>query len=145
MRTYDEAFAAAVDQSAFSNGTEGHAWMDQWCFRCVHDKGTRDGSDPVGCPLVMVALMGRTPSEWLEQPWQQINGRPDGDTAPVLGDTYHCVEFRNEDDPGPGYEPQPDPPPPGQLPLFDDQPYRGYRMYADVAATVRQPAETAAT
>ena len=99
MRTYEEAYAAAQPKPAFSNGTEGYAWMDAWCDRCVHDKGTRDGTDDAGCPLVRVALMERTPSEWLEQPWQQVTGRPEGVTAPVLGDTYHCVEFRPEDDP----------------------------------------------
>lgn len=138
MRTYEEAFAAAREVRAFANGTEGHAWTDRWCDRCIHDQSARNDQvkpDPannglLGCALLAVALMGRTPAEWLEQPWPW-----------ALGDTYHCVDFRNEDDPGPGYEPTPEPPPPGQLPLFDDEPYRGYRMYADVVAAARSTVE----
>lgn len=120
MRTYDEAMAAAKDQPPFSNGTEGYAWTDNWCDTCIHDKGARDGSDESGCPLLLVALMGRTPVEWIEQPWQQIKGRPEGETAPVLGDTYHCTEYRSEDE-GDGDDPQPEPPAPeveGQQDIF---------------------------
>jgi hypothetical protein len=134
MRTYEEAFAAARDEPAFSNGTEGYAWQGQWCDRCVHDASVRNG-DGSGCPLVMVALMGRTPSEWLEQPWQQVVGRPAGVLAPSLGDTYHCVEFRNEDDPGPGYEPV-EPVSPDQLELFDADTWRRPRMYGPVCDLV---------
>ena len=122
MRTYTEAYAAALDQRPFSNGTEGYAWTGTWCDTCIHDKGARDDTDPAGCPLLMVALMERTPSEWIEQPWQQIPGEPEGRLAPVLADKYHCVEYRDEEDPGPGYEPPPDPPLPGQLVLFDIEP-----------------------
>ena len=120
MRTYDEAMAAASDKRPFSNGTEGYAWTDSWCDRCVNDRGARDGTDERGCPLLMVALMGKTPAEWIEQPWQQIKGRPAGETAPTLGDTYHCTEFRDEDNGG-GDEPEPGPPPvhPGQVDMFE--------------------------
>lgn len=125
MRTYDEAFAAARDGSPFSNGTEGHAWQANWCDRCLHDQSVRRDDvkpDPrnnglLGCALMAVALTGKTPSEWLEQ--DRFN----------LGDQYHCIEFRDENDPGPGYEPQPDPPLPGQLVLFDAGPYAGTRMF----------------
>ena len=115
MRTYDEAYAAARDEAAFSNGTEGDAWMGAWCERCVHDI-----DDGPGCPLVLVAYMGRTPAEWFEQ---------DHSEGWSLTDAYHCAEFRSRDDPGPGYEPQPDPPLPGQLELFDAEPYTGTRMF----------------
>ena len=113
MRTYDEAKAAAKDEPAFSNGTEGYAWMDNWCDRCVHDKGTRDGTDEAGCPLVMVALMGKTPIEWIDQ---TENGHR-------LGDTYHCTEFRDEDEGGGDDDAPPPPGPPapeidGQADIF---------------------------
>lgn len=126
MRTYQEAYDAARDEPPFCNGTEGYDWLAAWCERCFHDKGTRDGSDPVGCPLVMVALMGRTPSEWLDGP------RNEHGHYRIVG-KYHCVEFRDEDDPGPGYEPV-EPASPDQMELFDPQPYRRPRMYADVVA-----------
>lgn len=128
MRDFDEAFAAARDRRPFSNGTEGYGWMDAWCGRCLHDKGTRDGTDDAGCPLVRVALMGRTPSEWLDGPRDE-HGRYS------IEDQYHCVEFRDEDDPGPGYEPV-EPVSPDQLELFDAAPYERPRMYADVVAEV---------
>ena len=123
MRTYEEAFAAAKDEPAFSNGTEGFAWTGTWCDTCLHDKGTRDGTDEKGCPLIMVALMQRTPVEWIEQPWQQIKGRPEGETAPTLGDTYHCTEYAPDDDEGGDDEPDPgprwDPEMPGQTTIFE--------------------------
>ena len=129
MRTYDEAWNAARDQRPFSNGTEGYGWMDSWCAICWHDKGTRDDTDPAGCPLVRVALMGRTPSEWLDGPRDE-HGRYG------IHDQYHCVEYRDEDDPGPGYEPT-DPVSPDQIELFDATPYERPRMYADVVESVR--------
>jgi hypothetical protein len=52
------------------------------------------------------------------------------------GYQYHCVEFRDEDDPGPGYEPT-DPVSPDQMELFDPQPWVRPRMYADVVAQAR--------
>jgi hypothetical protein len=115
MRTYDEALAAAVDDPAFSNGTEGEAWMANNCERCTHDKGTRDGTDESGCPLVMVAILGQTPSEWIET--ERFG----------LGDSYTCVEFRGEDEPD--YEPKPLPVDPDQLELIPADPYRGVRMF----------------
>jgi len=113
VRTFDEALAASREGSPFSNGTEGYGWMEEWCERCVHDAGADEGG---GCPLVLVALHRRTPSEWLEQERR--------------GD-YHCIEYRDRDDPGPGYEPPPDPPLPGQLALLPAEPYKGVRMFAD--------------
>lgn len=121
MRTYAEAYAAARDGRPFSNGTEGYGWMDAWCSDCIHDRGTRDGTDETGCPLVMVALMAKTPSEWLDGPRDE-HGRYG------ITDQYHCVEYRDENDPGPGYEPV-DPVSPDQLELFDAEPWRRVRMY----------------
>lgn len=123
MRTYDEAYAAALPEPAFSNGTQGEIWMAGWCERCAND--TPELVDRgKGCPLIMVALMGRTPSEWMAQP----NESPD---------QYHCAEFRDDDDPGQsGDLPDPSPEIDGQLPLFDADPYRGPRIYAPAPGVV---------
>lgn len=107
MKTYDEAYAAAADRRPFSNGTEGCAWEENWCARCVHDAEFRRTWDGPGCPLMQVALMGRTPVEWIDQ---TENGHR-------LGDTYHCTEFRDKDDNG-GEDGEPEP---GPLPVIDGQ------------------------
>lgn len=114
MRTYDEAFAAATDKPAFSNGTEGEGWMGLWCDRCLHDRSahTDAPADPrnnglIGCALVAVALMSRTPVEWIER--ERLS----------LGDRYHCTEFRDEND-GDGGPLYPPPEDPDQLTIFDE-------------------------
>jgi hypothetical protein len=115
VRTYSEAFADARDEPPFSNGTEGYDWMENWCWAPCHtpvekawqecEAGEREAEDwfQGGCPLILVAMMGRTPSEWL----------PQSD----FGD-FHCIEFRGPDDLG-GDEPQPVPDPPGMDALFE--------------------------
>ena len=112
MRTYEEAWAAAREGSPFSNGTEGFAWEENWCARCVHDAEFRRTGDGSGCVLMQVALLGRTPVEWIDQ---TANGHR-------LGDTYQCTEFRDKDDNG-GGEGEPDPGPPpvidGQVDMFE--------------------------
>lgn len=130
---YEQAWAEARDEPPFANGTEGYGWMDDWCHRCLHDKGTRDGTDEQGCQLVSVALMGRTPIQWLDQK------RHDGDGRLVpygIADQYHCIMFRPEDDDG-GGEPTPIPDPPGQLTLLPREPYeRPARMLASITTPV---------
>ncbi|MEV0584057.1 hypothetical protein [Nonomuraea sp. NPDC050310] len=118
--TYEEAEPRAVEGSPFSNCADGEAWMDNNCRRCVHDAPTRRGEWDKGCPLVLIALLGQTPAEWL---------RKDGYR---LGDQYTCLYYRNEDD-GPGpQEPAPIPDPPGQLTLCPREPFeRPARMFAD--------------
>jgi hypothetical protein len=99
MRTEQEILAAAVNEPPFSNGTEGYGWMENWCWRpCMNpvEKAWRDYEDgkrkhPMkgyesGCPLLLAALYGKTPTEWLKQ-----------DSGP---DQYHCIEFRGPDDGG---------------------------------------------
>jgi hypothetical protein len=76
MPSFDDATSRAVDRPAFSNGTEGDAWMEHWCFRCTHD--LRDD----GCPLVLVAMLGQTPAEWRE-----VDRRS-------LGNQYRCTLFQ---------------------------------------------------
>lgn len=34
----------------FPNGTEGEAYLDKFCYRCVHLKDEDDGRGP-GCPV----------------------------------------------------------------------------------------------
>lgn len=129
MRTYAEIVAGAADRPAFSNGTEGYSWQRRWCDRCVHDKPIRsdDGKpDPatgiLGCPVLATAMQALTPAEWIEQ-------------DPLSrSDRYHCVEFRDEDDPGPG-EPQPIPDPPGQETLFERGPFEATRMLSPLPDT----------
>lgn len=121
MRTLDEIDAAAVDGFPFSNHTDWEIWSYNWCERCRNDSPALIDQGK-GCPLILVALMGKRPTEWL-----------DGEGP----SKYTCVEFRSEDD-GPGPEPQPIPDPPGQATLLPREPYQGVRMYAGVA---QKPAE----
>jgi hypothetical protein len=65
-------------------------------------------------------MTNRTPIEFLPQPFPE---------------RWHCIEFRSEDDGGPDEEvPDPDP---DQGELFDPEPYRGVRMFADVVDEIR--------
>lgn len=111
----DNADKRARDVPAFSKSDEGLAWMANWCDRCTVDAPYRSGISPLGCPLIEIALTGRTPAEWLEQPPDHY---PD--------DAYHCVEFKPR---GGGGEPRPRPTPPGQGELLPRESYTGVRMY----------------
>lgn len=121
MRSFDEALDHAREGTAFSNGFEYDHWYAQWCDRCAHEKPMRDDGQPneegiLGCVLLAVSFLhGVTPSEWMEQD----RGR--------LGDQYHCIEFRNEDD-GPAGPTGPIPDPPGQGLLLPREPFEGVRM-----------------
>lgn len=113
---YDRLYEEARREAPFSNGSQGYGWMAANCDRCIHDKDAREGDGIGGCPLVLVALMGRTPIQWLaetEEAW-------------VYGD-FHCIEFRDENG-GPGPEPTPIPDPPGQLTLCPRADFEGHRM-----------------
>lgn len=112
MRPYEEIEAGARPQRPFSNHTEWEIWSARWCERCANDTPAKVDRDE-GCPLILVALMGKTPAEWLEQDVH----------------VYQCIEFRDRDN-GPGPEPQPIPDPPGQGTLLPRDPYEGARMYA---------------
>jgi hypothetical protein len=113
---YGRLYAEARDETPFSNSDQGCGWMARNCDRCLNDKPAREGRDGEGCPLVLVALMGRTPIQWLAET----------EGAWIYGD-FHCIEFRDEND-GPGPEPQPIPDPPGQLTLLPRDTYEGHRM-----------------
>lgn len=134
MRSYDEIFATARAERPFSNGTEGCAWMENWCWApCQnpaetawqrYEEGKRKTPPrdfPGGCPLIQVALMGRTPAEWMEQ-----------DRA-VLGDQYHCIEFRGPDDGGGDPRPRPRREPPNMDGLFE-RPHQQVRMLKQAEA-----------
>lgn len=127
MRTFEEMDRDARPGSPFSNSTEGECWTANWCDRCVHDKAFREGKASTGCDLMLIALCGKTPAEWMRQ---------DGFR---LGDQYHCIEFRDEDD-GPPPPTEPEPTPPGQGELFPMGEYVGTRMFADVVAEVERVA-----
>jgi hypothetical protein len=131
MRTPDEIQAGARPGSPFSNGTEGVAWSAQWCGRpCAHDAAfQRDEPGADGCPLLLVALTGSTPAEWLEQPFDEH--------GPYAANRYHCVEFQSEGD-GPGPEPVAVPDPPGQGELWPRGPFEATRMLT--RAQVEEPA-----
>jgi hypothetical protein len=155
MKTYDEALAASTEKPAFSNGTEGYAWTGTWCDTCIYDRSARDEEkyppDPangglLGCPILAVSLMDRTPAEWTEQPWRQIKGRPEGETAPTLGEKFTCSEYfrdpESDEDDGPDDPPDnappPEPPPvecDGQLDIID--------AYVDTAISELTPKPSA--
>jgi hypothetical protein len=68
MRHYAEIEATARDVPAFSNGTQGYGWMANWCDRCIHDDLDAPSTDPsgiIGCPIIAVTMVGKTPSEFL--------------------------------------------------------------------------------
>lgn len=73
----DEEFDRGVDKPPFSNGFEGESWMGIWCEECRHEPD---------CPLILVAITGRTPLAWHEQE------RGVGDLA-SLTHRYTCHEF----------------------------------------------------
>lgn len=64
LLSYDEEYERAHDVSPFSNGFEGETWMDLWCVDCAKEPD---------CPLLVVALMGRTPRPWTERQPMSLN------------------------------------------------------------------------
>lgn len=123
-RTYNEVVADARPGRAFSNGTEGECWTANWCDRCAHEKKYRATGNPKHCCQIYNVALGHeprvTPAEWIDQA-DPVSG------LHRLGDQYHCMYFRPEDDPGPS-EPKPIPDPPGQLGMFPREDAEGVRM-----------------
>lgn len=115
-----QLWAEARDQPPFSNGTEGDGWMDANCSTCIHDKPAREDDYANACPLLLIALTGRTPAQWLDGP------RDERGLYSIAGQ-YRCIYYRHEDD-GPGPEPTPIPDPPGQLTLMPRGRFEGHRM-----------------
>lgn len=109
------------DEPPFANGTEGYGWEANWCARCLRDAPFRNGISPIGCPILLTAMTGRTPAEWLDGPRDE-RGRY------RIEDQYVCVEFKA---PGSGGgEPTPQPTPRDQGVLFDREPHTGRRVLA---------------
>lgn len=92
----DKIDRTAVDGSPFSNSDQGYAWMALWCARCLRDVPFRNGINATGCPILLVAMTGKTPAQWL----------PGKDDARG----YQCSEFRPigtpTDQPRPRREPR---------------------------------------
>jgi hypothetical protein len=61
---------AGVD-APFSNSTDGLGWMSIWCDECVREPD---------CPLILVAMMNRTPAAWVLRDQASIN-------------RYTCTEY----------------------------------------------------
>lgn len=73
----NEVTAAAVAGAPFSSSDDGYAWMSVFCDRCLRDAPFRNGINDTGCPILLVAMTGRTPAQW--------RGERNG---------YQCAEFR---------------------------------------------------
>jgi hypothetical protein len=117
---YEAAWDRSRDRPPFANGTEGEGWIESWCNRCLVDAPFRNGISPTGCPLIAVALTGRTPAEWLDGPRDE-HGRYS------IAHKYTCVNFRRPGGGG-GREPRPKPTPRGQLELFGRDEHEQRRM-----------------
>lgn len=60
---FADAFDTSLPGTAFSNATEGDAWMSTWCGSCANaDDYDMDG----GCGLTDVARLDRIPAAWTE-------------------------------------------------------------------------------
>jgi hypothetical protein len=117
VRTYEQIMADAKQEPAFSNGTEGYAWMDNWCWHpCKKDRNE-------DCPLIMASIMGVTPIEWTEV--ERFS----------LADRYNCSEFEPDDRDGDDREPEPFPQPVAEMDGQTDI----FSVYAD--QIVEQTAE----
>ncbi len=80
MLDLDAELDRAEDTMPFSNSTDGYAWTDRWCGRCL--KNTNDD-----CPLLTVALLGKTPFGWIEMHGQDLVWR------------YLCAEYQENEEP----------------------------------------------
>jgi hypothetical protein len=145
MRTEAEIDRDAVEQRAFSNGSEYDYWAGsgRGCYDCVHDDWDRPGSEGKYCPILTVSLMGKWPTEWTRnrREFTTVDGEPS--YYEYVGE---CTEFlrRPDDDGGDGDEPEPDPGPPpvaeGQLDIFTvfaDQIIDAVELHPTPAATGR--------
>jgi hypothetical protein len=77
LPSFDDAYAIAARAVPFSNGFEGDSWMAVWCERCAHYDY---------CPLIAVALVGRTPVQWTEVNRASLDNR------------YRCAEFHSKEE-----------------------------------------------
>lgn len=103
MRPEAEISASAEDRRPFSNGTEGFAWMGDWCYECVHN----DEETELWCPILTVAILGKWPTEWTRR---QV-GWTSKDSSGSYEVVDTCTEFEERRDPGPDDEPESGPGP----------------------------------
>lgn len=107
MDDFNTAYANARDEHAFSNSTDWEIWSYNNCENdCFHDAPYQRGETNVGCPLILVAMLDRTPREWIPGPDQHC------------GDKYTCAYYRHEGDDDPDAAPEPVSDPPGMEALF---------------------------
>lgn len=139
MRPAKEILDTAADDPPFANGTEFEAWTENWCYApCCNpvevawrryengERKTQLKGYEGGCPLIVAALVGKTPTEWIDT-WDRQGPYP-------LGDRWHCTEFQGPDDGGDdpfggptARPPSAKPEPPDMDGLFD-RPERRVRM-----------------
>lgn len=81
LLSFEQEYERAADERPFANGFEGESWMAHWCEMCVNSRLPDD------CPLIGVALLGKTP-----QPWWLIDKRS-------LKARFACQEYQ-PDEPG---------------------------------------------
>lgn len=55
LLSIEDEMARATLTPPFSNGYEGESWESIWCEDCIHYDD---------CPLLSVAVFGRTPHAW---------------------------------------------------------------------------------
>ena len=109
---------------AFSNSTEWEMWSANWCDVCKVDEAARDrGQYDKGCPLILQALSGFIPAEWMEQ-------------SGIRYDQYHCINFRGPDD-GPDKPSHPERPIPGQGELIPRADFERPKVFVDIANEIR--------
>lgn len=129
MRAYAEAVKEARDEHTFSNSSQWDIWSAKNCDRCFWDKPARQGDEANGCPLILIALEGKRPAEWLLESEQ----------AAIHAD-YTCTEYRHEDDGDP--EPRPIPTPDGQGELLPREPFEGHRMLSPLGDSAHAAASS---
>jgi hypothetical protein len=73
LLTFEDYEPEADDRPPFPDGFSGEVWMVENCERCAHGENT--------CPLLMLAIIGRTPHVWTER------------TNATLSHRWHCPEW----------------------------------------------------
>jgi hypothetical protein len=132
MDDVDTIYANAREGRPFSNGTDWEIWSYNNCENgCVHDAAYQRGETNEGCPLVLVAMLDRTPREWIPGPDE------------YCGDKYACVFYRHEDEDDPDATPQPVPDPDGMEALFPREICEGPRVFLPMPEVPARDLQTA--
>jgi hypothetical protein len=72
LLSVEEEMERAQPTAPFSNSTDGFGWMSIWCDECAQE---------ADCPLLLVAMMNRTPAAWVLREPLGIN-------------KYTCIEYQ---------------------------------------------------